>query len=132
MDINVKVTVDLSENTIDALKKIFNQQGAPATNSGNDVPLNGKSTETIAAAPAPAPVKEIGERIVPAKAETKASVSEETITLDDVRKATTEKALINKPAVRELLNSFGVGKAGELPEENWPEYLEKLKAVKAA
>lgn len=86
------------------------------------------TVETPAAKkPAPAPAAKAE---APVEAETVlASPSNTTPSLAELTTATTQAATRNREALVELIASFGVKRAGSIPEAQWADYIAKAEAL---
>lgn len=96
------------------------------------------AVEPAAVDAAPEPVSEEPEAAVPDESATPATQPEEatpepgrprTITLDAVRSLMAQKAKADREAVKKALTECGAARIGDLPEERYQEFYDKLLAL---
>jgi len=103
---------------------------AGATQEAAAAPATGKGKAKAAAAPAPAPEPEPEKVPNPSGDDLMGGGEEETVTLDDV-KAALSLVLEKKDATqaKAVLDTFGVGRVGDLKAEQYPEARDALNTL---
>ena len=118
MQVNVNVTVSLSAETIAILK------GFSIGTTAQDIPDRKVTIPVDKIEKAENPLTKVVKTPV-AKA-TVAAAPESAVSLDSLREMVADKALTKRAEVKALLSEFGVAKVGDLPGENYDEFIEKL------
>ena len=113
--VSVDVTVDLSESAKAFVTALFAKSSTPAS-------------EAPAAPAKPAPVKPASEApAAPAKPATSASAS--TITIEDVRKALSEKVNAHRNEIKDKLSTLGAPSVTKLDQSKYQEMYNFLIAL---
>lgn len=133
--ISVEVSLNLSEKTQDFLKSIFAgtsisaapapvSASAPAKPAAPVAPAPTPAKPAVSVAPAPAPAK-LAAPAAPAKPSAPAS----SISIEDVRKALSEKVNEHRAEIKDKLNSFGAPSVTKLDPAKYQEMYDFLKAL---